>query len=129
MTTNGEDGGFHKAMLVNMETAYAQGYADGWNIFDIKLPRPQLGSVGKVLLALVSAIAAGQLMMLLLSPETLAVVNEKLETPAFSCIMKALGAAATYMIFTSIVVSVSCMQNLNALKTIGRDLFCSTLNA
>lgn len=117
------DDDFHKAMLVNLETVYTQSYGDGYNIFDIKLPRPQLGGMGKVLLASVAAIIIGQLMLFLLPQDTLLMFNDKLIKPFFGTVMRVLGATATFMIFTSIVVSVSCMQSINVLKTIGRDLF------
>lgn len=118
-----DDDEFYQSMLVNMEAAYTQRYADGYNIFDIKLPRPQLGSIGKVLAAIACAVLLGELMRLIFPQNALDLINKGIISPAFDAMMRMLGATASFMIFTSIVVSISCVQNICTLRTMGLNLF------
>lgn len=78
-----------------------------------------IGDVGRIVIAVVAALAFGLGLQSFLDAESLKYITEKLTTPLFTTIMNLLSEVATVMIFTSIVSSVGRMGSVSALKDTG----------
>ena len=85
----------------------------------MKLLISPVGDVGRIVIAVVAALAFGLGFQSFLDAESLKYITEKLTTPLFTTIMNLLSEVATVMIFTSIVSSVGRMGSVSALKDTG----------
>lgn len=112
-------GEFFSSMITNIATFTEYSYDAGNNIIDMKLPRPPIGDVGKVAIAVAAALVLGLLMQQFVSPEALKYLNTRLVGTLFDTIMKLMGAVATLIIFTSVVSGIGCMGNISVLKDVG----------
>lgn len=116
---NDQLGEFFNSMVTNIATFTEYSYTDGYNVIDMKLPRPPIGDVGKVAIAVFAALVIGLLLQQVMDADTLKLLNKRLVDPLFNTIMNLLGAVATFIVFTSVVSGIGCMGNVSVLKDTG----------
>lgn len=103
----------------NLSATISVKFASNTNIADIMLPRQNVGSLGKIILAFVFACIFGNLLPLLFSSESLSYFSQNYIGPAISAIIGILGGFATIQIFFSILESILNMGNVTVFKNTG----------
>lgn len=116
---NEEEFTFFNVIEENLGSFYSVKYVDGTNIADIKLPRPPVGSISQILIAVALASILGYILPMLFPEAALNSFSRVYLKPAFSAIIGVLAAFASFQILFSIIESIVNMGNIAVLKSTG----------
>ena len=94
-------------------------YLDDTNIADIKLPRKEIGGLGKIAIAIALACIFGNILPMFMADAALKSINKGYIMPTFSTIIGVLGGFALFQVFFSIIDSIISTGNIAILKSIG----------
>lgn len=105
--------------LENMKVAMRYQYVDGVNTVDITIPRPPMGMLPKIGIAIMLAFVLGTLTINVTSPDMAAYISKDVISPAFAAIMSLVKTTAVLMVFTSIIAGIVNIGDMSTLKSIG----------
>lgn len=114
---------FYQLMFNNISVVYNCSYSHNTNIVDIKIPPKPIGNIGKIFIAIILALIIGNIMNVVLPADVNKLISDSYIKPLFKTIIGVLSTFASWMIFFSIISSITTMDNVATLKNIGSKYF------
>lgn len=114
---------FYQIMFNNVSVVYDSSYNHNTNIVDIKIPPKPISNIGKIFIAIILALVIGNIMNFVLPVEVNKLISDSYIKPLFKTIIGVLSTFASWMIFFSIISSITTMDNVATLKNIGSKYF------
>lgn len=102
----------------NLGLAVVYEYKHGRNVYDVKLPMPELSTFAKIGVAIVASVVTWQLMGIL--PASVGMMlREHVVVPTFNMLLGLISALATFLVFVSVCSAICGMGDLATLSRLG----------
>ena len=102
----------------NLGLAVVYEYKHGRNVYDVKLPMPELSTFAKIGVAIVASVVTWQLVGFL--PASVGMIlREHVIVPTFNMLLGLISALATFLVFVSVCSAICGMGDLATLSRLG----------